>query len=225
MAQSLTSLVSNRPWLFALGCLGLCGGLLFAAINSSPVQAQGRASATTGLVAVIDINEVARQLGEAERLQALLDAKQIELQERLALLQQGYAAQLDQKKAAFGQPPSPEQQRELEQLSASLNTQILQERNLSQNEYSRYEIELEKGYADRVRPYALRIAQAQGFSVVVNKQSVYAFDSAVDVTISVIDELKKIPEFAPATGTFPSARPRVGAAQPGGGQFNPNNNR
>ena len=177
------------------------------------------------MVAIIDIHEIARQLGERERLQAVLDAKQAELQERLMLLQQGYAAQIEQKRAEFGQPLSPEQQRELEQLTASLNTQILQERSVSQNEYSQYQLELEQGYADRVRPYAMRIAQSQGFSVVVSKQNVFGFDDSVDITATVIADLQKLPEFAPSTGTFPSVRPRVGAAQPGGGQFNPNNNR
>ncbi|HAN99995.1 MAG TPA: hypothetical protein DCQ98_22335 [Planctomycetaceae bacterium] len=177
-------------------------------------------STAPGAVAVVDVIEIARQLGVRERLQGELDARQAELNGRLELLQRDYAQRLEERRAALGQPASESQQRELEQFTLSLNSQILQERNAAKVEYAAYQAELESKFADQVRPIALETARQAGYSLVMARANVFAVSPEADVTTAVIETMRKMPEFSAPTGSAP--RPRVGAAQRGGGEFRPN---
>ena len=225
MLQAWSSRTTGWMSLTVIAVSMVAAGWLVGLLSSGGAEAQSRTPATAGLLAVIDVHEVARQLGERDRLQVVLDAKQQEFQDRLTLLQQGYTEQYEARRDAIGTPASAEQQRELEQLSLSLNTQILQEREAAKVEYNQFQLELEEKFAERLRPYALQIATAQGFSVVVRRERVFAMAEGVDITTSVIAELKRIPEFTGGSPFVPARRPTVGVSQPSGGQFNPDNQR
>ncbi|MEZ6105476.1 MAG: hypothetical protein R3B96_05035 [Pirellulaceae bacterium] len=129
MLQAWSSRTTGWMSLTVIAVSMVAAGWLVGVLSSGGAQAQSRTPATAGLLAVIDVHEVARQLGERDRLQVVLDAKQQEFQDRLTLLQQGYTEQYEARRDAIGTPASAEQQRELEQLSLSLNTQILEPRS------------------------------------------------------------------------------------------------
>ena len=207
------------PWAAAaLFCLLLAWG----AWRENAATAQSATPRSAGKMAVVDLHEVARQLGERERLQARLDAKQAELNERLSLLQKGYAEQVETRKSELGASPGEQDRKELERFTAQLNAQILQERQVAQSEYTRYQEELEQEFAERVRPIALDWARERGFSVLMTSTEVFAFDRSVDLTPAIIETLRVLPEFSgPAPAAAP-VKPRIGAAQPGGGSFRAN---
>jgi len=218
LAASFLTPVSRR-WLACSGLAGMASiAALWFGLGDDSARAQsGRSPIAT--VAVIDVIEIARQLGERERLQGQLDEHQSELTQKLELLQQDYLRRLEERKRELGTPISENQQRELEQFTASLNTQILQERNFAQNEYARFQAELEGGFAVRVKPIALAVARELGHSVVLTKPIVFAYGEEADVTAAVIERMRKMPEFATPGPNVTTPRPRVGATQRSGGQF------
>lgn len=219
LSAGISRPVSWGPWAAAaLFCLLLAWGTW----RENAATAQSATPSPAGKMAVVDLPEVARQLGERERLQARLDAKQAELNERLSLLQKGYAEQVETRKSELGASPNEQDRKELERFTAQLNAQILQERQVAQSEYARYQEELEQEFAERVRPVALDLARERGFSILMTSTDVFAFDRSVDLTPAIIETLRVLPEFSGSAPAAAPVKPRIGAAQPGGGSFRAN---
>ena len=182
--------------------------------SSQPVSTR---SVKSG-VAIINLNEIARQLGETQRWQAAMTDRETELNERLELMKISFEQELADAKAAMGEELSEEQTQELKTLTTRYNTSILQEREHARGEYVQFQAGLETEFRKKIRPIALKVAQESGYAVVMQHNAVFDYDASADITVRVIERLQGSPDFA-ATDDVP--RERLSGKLPGGGQFRP----
>lgn len=169
-------------------------------------------------VAIVNLNEIARQLGEAQRWQAAMADRETELNERLELMKISFEQELADAKAAMGEELSEEQSQELKTLTTRYNTSILQEREHARGEYVQFQAGLESEFRKKIRPVALKVAQESGYAVVMQHNAVFDYDASADITVSIIERLQGSPDFA---ATQDEPRERVSGKLPGGGQFRP----
>ncbi len=173
---------------------------------------------TTSGVAIVNLNESARQLGETQRWQAEMADRETELNERLELMKMSFEQELSDAKAEMGEALSDEQSQELKALTARYNTSILQEREHARGEYVQFQAGLESEFRKKIRPVALKVAQESGYAVVLQHNAVFDYDASVDITVRIIERLQGSPDFA-SNQEVP--RERVSGKLPGGGQFRP----
>jgi Skp family chaperone for outer membrane proteins len=176
---------------------GGCGTSLWSTPEGNG-QAAATASSRLGGVAVIDLDEVAKQLGADAVLLKEINDGQASLNQQLrnfqSTLQAKYrekAQELETRPVAGGSAPDAKKQ-QLAELERELNLQLNQAQRTAANELGVYRQRLIQRFRDEVVPAAQEIAGQRGLGVVLTKNDsvLLAFDDAHDITAAVVAKLR-----------------------------------
>ena len=155
-------------------------------------------------VAVVDLDEVARQLGrDAEMLQSFQSQADL-LSNALKQVQEKTVAQLTEYKKGLGEDISVEEARSFQKLQQAANIKFNQLRGEADRHLSAHRQQLVKKFREDAQPLARRIAQEKGFATVVTKNDsfLFSFDETVDITKDVVDLMRS--EMPPVPATTPA---------------------
>jgi Skp family chaperone for outer membrane proteins len=161
----------------------------------------GRAASTAGRlsgVAIVDLDEVAKQLGVDVWLVKDIRNGQDSLNQQLrtyqSTLQEKYrqkAHELEAQPVAGGSNPEARKQ-QLTDLQRQFNLQLNEAQRSAQNELSVYRQKLIQRFREEVVPVAQEVAGQRGLGVVLTKNDtvLLAFDDAHDITSAVVARLR-----------------------------------
>jgi hypothetical protein len=174
---------------------------------------------SAGSVAVVDLEKVAKSMGWETDIDRSLSQARGELQRQIEQVMSAHALAIAEKRAALATeaklnaeqikllesaqnvqeleslPLSKEQRQRLVAAVAQSQLEIQMAQRRSEELFQGHRVRLIKGYRDRLRPVAGRVAAAQGMTVVltVPADGVLHTDAKADITDRVIEELQKLP--------------------------------
>jgi Skp family chaperone for outer membrane proteins len=167
------------------------------------------AGATTGNVAVVDIEAVAKQVGADLAVERQIKDAEASLNSQLGSLQASLKRQyadkakellpsLDNRAAPPADATAAKQQ--LAEFERNLNQQLLQAQQNARSQFAAYRSSLFVDFRTKVVPIARKIASQQGCGVVLTKNDtvLLAVDEAHDITSAVAEEMRKGAEVAKA---------------------------
>ncbi|SFH70145.1 OmpH family outer membrane protein [Planctomicrobium piriforme] len=161
-------------------------------------------------VAVVDLDEVAKQLGRDLEIQSSIQIQTEQLQQKLSAAEQSAAAQLTEVRKPFGEHPTAAQEEQFRRLQQSAQSQLAQLKQKAEQEIAAHRQQLVARFKAEARPIAAKIARKHRFGTVVTKNDsfLFSFDEAVDITADVVAALG---ESRPATADAKEAAPRATA--------------
>lgn len=167
------------------------------------------APANPGAVAVIDLDEVARQLGRDIEMANSIKAAQKTLNERLAEVQIKYRDEFTKKKDELGEEPAEEELQSLQAFGQQANLQFNQVVQTAKNNLNKHRIGLISDFRKDAKPIAQEVAKEKGLNIIITKNDsvVFSYETAVDITDEVVAQMREKGYAAP-----PAART---AQQPG----------
>lgn len=156
--------------------------LLFA--TTTLIAFAGSAFAQSGGVAVLDIDEVARQLGVEEKVRVDLLTMQNNLNGELQKTQAALQNQMVGVERAAGQNPTEEQRRQILATNQQLNAEFGRLRNQAQQTLAQERVRLINEFRIKLEPIALKAAKAKGLDTVLMKVTppVFTYSPEVDIT-------------------------------------------
>lgn len=187
-----------------LGCLtiGGCG-------NNGLSSFFGAASSRLSGVAVVDLDEVARQLGRDASMLKQMNDGQASLNQQLRTLQTSLQEKYQQTARDLASQPAPNganpeaKKQQLVGLEREMGLQLNRAKQTAQNNLNTYRQQLIQQFREEVTPVAKAVAAQRGLGVVVTKNDtvLLTFDDAHDITAEVIVKLrsKSLGAGAPAT--------------------------
>jgi len=179
------------------------------------------AMAQKGGVAVLDIDEVARQLGVEEKVRVDLLNMQNNLNADLQRTQTTMQNQMSGVEKAAGEKPSEEQQKQIVATNQQLNEEINRIKGQAQQTLAQERVRMIHDFRVRLQPTALKAAEALGLEVVLMKVTppVFAYATSVDITQATVKlALDAGMQVKAAAETAPVAAPANGdAATPAAG--------
>ncbi|MEN6405338.1 MAG: OmpH family outer membrane protein [Thermoguttaceae bacterium] len=202
----------------SLGCLavGGCG-------NNGWSSFFGAGGSRLSGVAVVDLDEVARQLGRDASMLKQMNEGQTSLNQQLRTLQASFQEKYQQTARDLTSQPAPNganpdaKKQQLAGLEREMGLQLNRAKQTAQNNLNAYRQQLIQQFREEVAPVAKTIAAERGLGVVVTKNDtvLLTFDDAHDITAEVVAKLRNkptlgAPSAAPATAdhSTPSSAPR-----------------
>ena len=142
------------------------------------------AAAQKGGVAILDIDEVARQLGVEEKVRVDLLNMQNNLNADLQRTQTTMQNQMAGVEKAAGANPSEEQKKQIVATNQQLNEEFNRVKNQAQQTLAQERVRMITEFRTRLEPIALKAAAELGLEVVLMKVTppVFAYANSVDVT-------------------------------------------
>jgi Skp family chaperone for outer membrane proteins len=197
---------------------GMNRNLMTAAVAVVAAFAVGWAcsnyTSSKGGVAVVDLDEIAKQLGRSEQMANTVQATAGTLSDRLVKAGNQLNAQLAKMKAGLGEMPSQEDAQKYLQTQRAAQLQFNQATQQVRNALDQTRVKLVADFRTETRPHAQKVAAEKGLHTVFTKNDavVFAFDDAVDITDEVIalmkaEGLAAAPTAAPAQAAPASSAP------------------
>ncbi len=186
----------------------LCFSVALATAGCNQVQVPPPAEAKSSAgIAIIDLDEIARQLGSDKKIVTAIQQRQAALNSKLSELARSYTDTFQKQKEAI-EAESDEAAVKLasyqKQVNQSFNTAKVQ----AQQNLSAHRGQLVQQFRDAVRPAARRVASSRGLSVIVTKQDslLYDFSPDHDITAEVIQALRTSSATQATTAQAPAPR-------------------
>lgn len=206
-----------------LTCL-LCIALAVAGCNKKEKEDTDKAAAvaapaSSDLIAVIDLNVVAQEIGAQAKIDVSLKNKEQELLSRF----NGLKTELERKVADLKMNSdnlNDQQQNELDQLTVENQNKLTLQAQAAQSQLVAHHSQLKQKLLAEIRPVAYQVAQEKGMQIVLTVGQVYAAGPNVNITNDVVKRIREINESAAAMAEPAEAPPRY-AELPGGGEFTP----
>ena len=191
----------------------VAGAMVFAGCGD---KSDGGAS-SSGRVAVVDLNKILEDIGQRARIEEASQVRQRNLELSVRVLEQNAQAKLislveevgERPKMAGYEPTDAEKKRidewvakmqNLERARLDAGNKIRQAFN-QQRQANQQVIRAEiTEMRDRISPLAQRIARERGLDIVIDKSSVLAHESAIDITVAVFEEVNELLK----AGEFPT---------------------
>lgn len=171
------------------------------------------AMAQKGGVAILDIDEVARQLGVEEKVRVDLLNMQNTLNTDLQRTQTTMQNQMSGVEKAAGETPTEEQKRQIMATNQQLNEEFTRIKGQAQQNLAQERVRMINEFRIRLEPIALQAAQALGLEVVLMKVTppVFTYAAAVDVTQATVKLALEAGMQVKASELAPVATPGAGA--------------
>lgn len=185
------------------------GVLLSVGCGFQPGASQTAASVGGGL-AVIDLDQVAKEIGRNTEINDSWQVRKNALDQALLKLQNNFNEQIQAKKAEFGETPTDEQKQQLANMQRDGQNKLVQAGRKAQADLEQYRQQMVARFRDEVRPYAKKVAADKGLAIVIPKNEGFllSIDPAVDITNDVIAAYttqKPAPTAAPQPAMTPPA--------------------
>jgi len=166
-------------------------------------------------VAVVDLDEVARQLGRDVSLAKSIRDGQVTLNRQLrdfqTTLKESYREKAEKLNAEPASAPGAEEarQKQLAELQRQLNLQLGEAQRTAQNELKAHQKRLIEQFRSEVKPVARDVAAQRGLGVVVTKNEtvLLTFDDAHDITQAVVAKLRAAPSASGGPAASVASRP------------------
>ena len=171
------------------------------------------------LIAVIDLNVVAEEIGAQTKIDFLLKKKEEELINRFNGLKEELRRKVDSLSTA-NQDLNDQKQNALDELTAENQNMLTLEMQAAQTQLVAFHSQLKQKLLGEIRPVAYQVAQEKGMQIVLTVGQVYAAGPNVNITYDVAKRIKKNNE-ASAANEKPAKQPPRVAELPGGGEFTP----
>lgn len=144
----------------------------------------GSAMAQSGGVAVLDIDQVARDLGVEENVRVELLTMQNNLNAELQKTQASLQNQMVGVEKAAGENPTEEQRRQIVATNQQLNAEFNRLKSQAQQSLAQERVRLINEFRIQLEPIALEAAKAKGLDVVLMKVTppVFTYAAEVDIT-------------------------------------------
>lgn len=207
--------------LFNLICL-LCMAVVVTGCNKQEKKVSEATTIETtpkDLIAVIDLNVVAQEIGAQTKIDLSLKQKEEELLSRF----NGLQAELGRKVALLkseNKDLNDQAQNELDQLTAENQGKLTLQAQAAQSQLLAFHSGLKQKLLSQIRPVAFQVAQEKGMQIVLTVGQVYAAGPNVNITHDVVKRIKEINESVAAKQPQQEKPNRV-ANLPGGGEFTP----
>ena len=171
-----------------------CSALLSIGCNNIEQTAPPTAAAKPSAgIAIIDLDEVARQLGSDKKIVNAIKQRESALNTKLVELAQNYTSEFKkQKEAIEAQAQNQEGEVQLATYKQQVNQNFKTARAQAQQNLSQHRQKLIGQFREAVRPTARKVAQQRGLSVIVTQQDslLYDFDPECDITDDVVKALR-----------------------------------
>jgi Skp family chaperone for outer membrane proteins len=205
-----------------IGILGFL--LLMAGCNrqndNAEEQAASKPQPLQELIAVIDLNVVAQEIGAQAKIDRSLKEKEQELLEQFNGLREELGRRVTDLQQA-GQDLNDQQKIRLQSLTAENRNKLTLQAQAAQSQLLAHHSQLKQKLLAQIRPVAYSVAQEKGMQIVLTVGQVYAAGPNVDITQDVVKRIQTLNKSAatemPGGGTDGQ---RV-AVLPGGGDFMP----
>lgn len=171
------------------------------------------AMAQKGGVAIIDIDEVARQLGVEEKVRVDLLNMQNNLNADLQRTQTTMQNQMAGVEKAAGENPTDEQKKQIVATNQQLNEEFNRIKAQAQQTLAQERVRMISDFRVRLEPIALKAAAEIGLEVVLMKVTppVFAYANSVDITQATTKmALDAGMQVKPSAVTVPGAAPSNG---------------
>lgn len=144
-------------------------------------------------VAIVDLDAVAKELGVLDHITESLKSETTALNTQLKTMQENLQAQMNKVIKELGDTPSKEQKQKAALTNRELEIQFQKARGQAMKKVQSQRVNLISKFRADLKPYALEEAKKKNCSVVLNTvmPPVYAFDSSVDITLTLIATAKK----------------------------------
>ncbi len=169
------------------------------------VTLTGQDGPSTGGVAVIDLDEVAKRLGHDVEMVNSAQQAESSLNQQLANIQANFKKQFDDTKKELGEQPTEEQQQQLTTLGRQINVKLNESLQQARTNLSQHRLTLINRFREEVKPLALTAAHERGLGVVLTKNDsvLFAHASSVDVTDRVVELMLARAASKPTAATAP----------------------
>lgn len=160
-------------------------------VHAADAANASQGGATVGGVAIIDLDEVAKRLGDDVQIIDDIKRRETRLNDELQTLQVSYTRQLEEKRREIGYNPTEEQQQALQQLDMNLGTKLQQAQVDAQRELAMLQNSLVQQLRERVRPVARDVAKSRGLNTVLvkNLDVLFYHEDAQEITDEVVEKL------------------------------------
>lgn len=177
--------------------------IVIAGCNGQPEEAkeeQAPEKSPQALIAVIDLNVVAHEIGAQDKIDRSVTEKKAELANRMA----------DYEKKFSGEPADQEMA-------------IKRQAQLAQTQLLAHRAQLKQQLLAQIRPVAYLAAQEKGMEIVLTAAQVYAAGPNVDITQDVVKRIQTINKSTENGSSAGLEEPPVRLAElpGGGGDFQP----
>jgi Skp family chaperone for outer membrane proteins len=182
----------------SIACVCGCGHSDSATQGDDRAPSGSRAAGKFGGVAIVDMDEVAKQLGSDVALMNEINAGQSSLNQQLRNVQAELQDKLRKKQqeldarsvSDLSKPELKKQQ--LSEYEKELGLQLNRARDTAQIELNAYRQKLILSFREEVVPVAKDVAAQRGLGVVITKNDsmLLAYDDAHDITSAVVDKLR-----------------------------------
>jgi Skp family chaperone for outer membrane proteins len=175
---------------FSLATLSFCIAIATLGCNRVQTPHTPAAKSTAG-IAIIDLDEIARQLGSDKKIVTAIKQREAALNGKLSELAQSYNAELKKQKEAI-EAESEKSTVQLASYQKQLNQNLHNAKAQAQQNLSVHRSQLVQQFRDAVRPAARSVADKRGLSIIVTKQDslLYDFNPEHDITAEVVEVLR-----------------------------------
>ena len=168
--------------------------LPFVALMSTGCNQSAQQSgpvASTGGVAVIDLDEVARQLGSDKQIVTAIKQREAALNTKLGDLAKNYMAEFEKHREALA-AEKQDQSVQLASYQQQVNKNLSTARAQAQQNLTQHRSKLITQFREAVLPAARRVANGRGMNVILTKQDslLYAYQPDADITAEVVTTLR-----------------------------------
>lgn len=164
---------------------------------------------TTGAVAVIDLDAIARRLGTDKQIANSINERQSSLNQQLVELAKSYTQQIEEKKKTLPETEADQGKVKVASWQQQANASLNQIKQKAEIDLQSHRAQLINQFRDQIKPAARKVAQARGLSVIVTKNDgvVFDFASRSDITEDVVNELLATQAAPLSSATAPASAP------------------
>lgn len=176
--------------------------------QSAPVETS--APSVLAGVAVIDLDEVARQLGSDKQIVSAIKKREAALNNQLSQMAKQYTAEFEKQKETLDATPQEQEPAvQLATFQQQVNQNFSNARAQAQQDLSVHRSKLIQQFREAVRPTAQKVAAKRGLQVILTQQEslIYDVSEECDITNEVIGLLRtSIASKASAEGKQPAEK-------------------
>ncbi len=172
------------------------------------------------LVAVIDLNLVAQEIGAQAKIDVSVNEREEAFSKQLNGLKEELGRRVETLQSTVTTDSDEESKAKLQSLIRDNNNKLALQSQAFQTQLLGHRSQLQQKLLNDIRPVAYNIAQAKGMQIVLTVGQVYAAGPNVDITQDVIKRIKEINESTAKSQPTKGPVAHIGA-RPGGGEFMP----
>jgi Skp family chaperone for outer membrane proteins len=142
-------------------------------------------------VVVIDLEEIAKAIGQDVVIEEELAAAREELNAQLVVMAAELEAMLEEEKTKLGTSPDQAQQEAFDRIQLEAQQQFAQAQAQAQQEAQQFQAGLVNEFHQQVKPVAARISAQHGARItLLANSSAFWFDSSADITEEIVAALQ-----------------------------------